>query len=272
MPKIKDEDIEIIKQMIIEGYTYSEIGRKFNVTKNCIFTYAKKLSLNTGKRFKRKNSIIDNIFETIDTEEKAYWLGFIMADGGVCYTTNYYKESNKPNRLYINLSIKDYTMLEKFNKFLNYDKPIKTYIPKGTYSTNEMCNVTVNSVKLCKDLGCYGIVPNKTGKEYMPSLSSYLIRHFIRGFFDGDGSVYNSAGKTYVSFTNGNLLFLEQLKKELAKNEICIKNKISKVKNKEAYEFKFTSKKDIENFFNYIYKDSTIFMERKYNKFGNTLC
>lgn len=272
--KISEEQIESIKQGILNNKFYEDIASELNISKDCVFRYAKKLGLSTGNNFRRKNTLNDNIFNIVNTEEKAYWLGFIVADGGITYTTSYYKENNKPNRLYINLSEKDKIVLEQFQKFIGSSKEIKTYIPKGTYSSNPMCRLIINSTKLCKDLVSNGIIPAKTGKEVFPkNLNKNLIRHFIRGYFDGDGTVYiNKARNSLRIAFSGSKSFLIELKQILIKKKILSSDtKICKQGDKECYLFYINKKEDIEKFFDYLYKDSTVYLKRKYDTFGNSL-
>lgn len=265
---LSEKELNNIINRIKQGDFYSDIAKDYNITKAAVSYQAKKIGINNENKFKRKNTLNDNYFEIIDSEHKAYWLGFIMADGGVCYTTKYYKETNSPNRLYFSLSLKDKIILENFCLDIGYNvNKIIEYTPKGTYSENPMCKLNINSKKLCTQLGNFGIIPNKTGKEEFLKLPEELMPHFIRGFFDGDGSVWKSNNLTHVSFT-GNKKFLTELMEYLYKNKIIDKKYIMyEYTNKNAYNFKFSKKETIEKFFNYIYKDSTIHLNRKYNKF-----
>lgn len=274
--KLSEEKIEFIKQKTLEGWFQPDIAKELGISSNCVYRYVKELGLSPGFRCKRKRSLQDDIFKKIDTEEKAYWLGFIMADGCVSYSTKYFRERNRANRLSVNLSIKDIDMLIKLKEFLKTDAKIVVYTPKGTYSENEMCKITTNSVKLCKDLEQYGVIPNKTGKEIMPAqnlVSKKLMRHFIRGFFDGDGSVYKHLGvRNCISFT-GNESMLNCLKRFLMENNIVKSNcaVVRDSRGKNAFTYHFSNQKDVNRFYKYIYGNATVFMERKYNKFGITL-
>ena len=99
-------------------------------------------------------------FKKIDTQEKAYWLGFLMADGCI----GKYHKSGKDGRIQINISSKDRCIIEKFRECLNSDFKIIDYIPKTTYASNEMSKMMLSSINMCKDLSKYGIASNKTGK------------------------------------------------------------------------------------------------------------
>ena len=239
-------------------YDVSEILRKHNAT---------------IREHGRRGTINSHYFETIDTPEKAFLLGFIMADGAVCKTDKGTKSDS--NRLYINISDVDKELLNTLCDDLNYDRTqVKSYIPNGsTYSNNKMCKLNINSTKICEDLKKYGIIKQKTGKEKFVLLDDALMPHFIRGFFDGDGTVYNTYQNgpriTHVGFS-GNYIFLNNLKTYLKKQGIIKNdNKITQEKrnNCNCCSYSFANKKDIKSFFDYIYKDATVFLERKHNKF-----
>lgn len=137
-----------------------------------------------------------------------------------------------------------------------------------------MYQLIINSTKLCKDLVLNGVIPAKTGKEVFPkNLDKKFVRHFIRGYFDGDGTVYidKTRNSLRIAFS-GNELFLIELKRILIKENILSSStKICKQGNKECYSFHINKKEDIVNFFNYLYKDSIVYLKRKYDKFGDTL-
>lgn len=120
-------------------------------------------------------------FEKIDTEEKAYWLGFIYTDGYI---------SPKLNALRIEIKSTDYLHLQKFANIFGR----KVYYANRTLGdkTFTSCYVSIYSKKIIKDLNNLGIVNKKSDKdvynffEYIPKR---LMRHFIRGVFDGDGTI-----------------------------------------------------------------------------------
>ena len=124
-----------------------------------------------------------DIFETIDTPEKAYWLGFIAADG-----CNYQRENNAS--IIINIQEKDYNHLEKFQKFCKTTAEIKHYTGYEGYSNQTpMCKITLNSIKISNDLINKGIVPNKSLILQPPIIPENFYKPFILGYFDGDGSI-----------------------------------------------------------------------------------
>ena len=194
-----------------------------------------------------------DFFSTIDTEEKAYWLGFISADGNVSKTMK---------NMRINLNIKDKAHLEKFRESISGNQPIKESIREKNHSVY----IDMNSKKICSDLQKYGVTPNKslTLNVHFDLIPQQLIHHFIRGYFDGDGSInlytrppyfYEEWELSFIS-TEKMLLFFQKQFGISHKLYSCGKN----------YRFGYRSKKDIESAIHYMYDDATIFLDRKYEK------
>ena len=247
------------------GMTIEQLTIKYNTTKKSLYSFFHKNNIAIGQY--RKHCFDENYFEVIDTEHKAYWLGFIMADGGVCKTCN---EVSGPNRLYINISAKDKEHLQKFCEDIKLDKQnIKEYTPIGTYSNNPMVKVCVNSIKLCNDLKTYGIIPNKTGKELIPSIiPNNLIRHFIRGFFDGDGCFTKNKDKIQSIMFCGPYDFLNQLQNIFIENNLLSNDESvfiyqEKRNNKKLFYLRYNKSNIRNNITEYMYNDSTIYLNRK---------
>ena len=191
----------------INGMLLKDVEKKYNISSSTIYKYMKKHGIEYKNDHGRRHHLNQNFFEKIDTEKKAYWLGFLYADGCVTYSE---KSCNSPNRLSINLSSKDRCILELFQNDLESDYPIVDYIPNGkTYGNTMMSKLYINSTKLCKDLIKHGCVPNKTKCLQMPygSLDEKLYPHFLRGVFDGDGCITSTKGKRPTFQITGYKLF-----------------------------------------------------------------
>lgn len=193
-----------------------------------------------------------NFFEIIDTEEKAYWLGFIAADGNI---------REDLHKMRIELNIRDKKHLEKFRSAIHGNMPIKEWIRHKNHS----CYIEVNSVKLCKDLLQYGVTPNKslTLEILFDKISFELQHHLIRGYFDGDGSLnmYEKEGYEYweISFI-GTQHFLNYIMQFFNK-----KHKISTCGNN--FRFNFKKGEDIKDILDILFKDANIFLDRKKEKY-----
>ena len=119
-----------------------------------------------------------NYFKTIDTEEKAYILGFLYADG-----------YNSDKQVVIAQLEQDVDILEKINKALDADNQIKRKLQSTNNKT--VCQLCYSSIDMCTDLTNLGCFRNKSLACTFPTfLDKSLIRHFIRGYFDGDGCVW----------------------------------------------------------------------------------
>jgi hypothetical protein len=207
----------------------------------------------------------DKYFEEINTEEKAYWLGFLYADG--------YVRMNKGRSGVLRLKLKntDKPHIEKFNKCLDSNYLIKEMESKVKYKLGysiSYCScLVISNTKIVKDLYKLGCLSNKTFKISFPNIEINMIRHFIRGYFDGDGSAFISNNRIGCSFTSGSNLFLEQIK-EILCSELNIGNsKITKYKN--ANKISWTAKEDIIKISSYFYEDSNIYLNRKKEIFNS---
>jgi hypothetical protein len=138
----------------------------------------------------------ENYFTQIDTEEKAYWLGFLYADGYI--EPIYRKQKIKAMRAVIGLQEADRNHLEKFLIHIESNAPITQNITILNHKNYYSNRVRINNTKMCKDLIKLGCVNNKSLILKFPNddiIPKHLIRHFIRGYFDGDGCVYYKEGE-----------------------------------------------------------------------------
>ena len=216
----------------------------------------------------KKYQVNENYFNKINTEEKAYWLGFLYADGSV----RLHKERSGILRLKLKNSDKDH--IEKFNKCLESNYPIKERIEivqKNNKKYNCYCSfVNIYNTKIVKDLYNIGCVNNKTQKIRLPKLDSNVLSHFIRGYFDGDGCIskikqgYNCYTITIVS----NKCFIYDLKNFL-EHLFNINLTFKDYKNYSI--LSIYNRKDREIFYHYIYDNATIFLNRKKEIFDDMM-
>lgn len=187
-------------------------------------------------------------FDVADTEEKVYWLGFLMADGGI-YN----------GKLWLNLGKKDISHLYKFRKAINSTHPIKHKDVSATYF--------IASVRLVRSLEKHGIVERKTFCTYLPeTIPASLIRHFIRGYFDGDGSIkYNKKRNTKVFSIAGTKLLLNQIQETLIDTLGLPRNKLRFSNN--SFTLSYGGNNQVAKIFEYLYTDCTVCLERKRDRF-----
>lgn len=257
---------EELQIALINLKTIKNVALFFNVNNKTIKRWMDYYSITgIGSQGARKHTCNEHFFDTIDTQEKAYWLGFLYADGCV------YKGSDgKSYRLQINLKASDSRILEEFNKAIesNYIIKYKNIINKENNNVYETVQIKINNTYLCKQLISLGVVPKKSLICKFPNIDKNLIRHFIRGYFDGDGCITSTNKNNRISWKVniiGNKSMIESFYDIFSKNNIdsCMYH----IKHSKVISIDICSKKSILNFYNYLYKDSTIFMHRKYNHF-----
>jgi hypothetical protein len=216
----------------------------------------------TGKFIKEK-SFNEDYFEIIDSEDKAYWLGFIAADGCV-----YHRVIKKRNGLRHNYSLIMSTAeldLEHLTKFCSSIKA--NFIPKlmNKRVSNPCYQLTFYSKKIFDDLNHKGIVPKKSLILKPPKhVPNKFIKHWIRGYFDGDGSIFlTSKSQRYRADILGTFKVLDFIRDNVGNigTDIRCQGKI--------FSYRISKQIELKQLRNFMYNDSTIWLERKRIKFFN---
>lgn len=211
----------------------------------------------------RTYRINEKFFNEIDTEEKAYILGFIMADGGIYI--------NNAHRLYFSLSYKDIEILNKIQAAMESNYDIKIIEQSNSFGKSTIARLTIYCKEIIDDLLALGFDNNKTGNEFIPNIEPALIRHFLRGFFDGDGTIFKSRGYDTVGFTSS-LDMLNAISELLSKElSLDIKKIYTESGNKQAYRLYYSKQEEVYKIYNYLYDNATIYLERKKDKFVDTI-
>jgi len=204
---------------------------------------------------KRKHFFTENYFDNIDTPDKAYWLGLLLADGAIVKDCLKYK-------------CKDKELLDKLQKSLNsdypcwYDKITKEYM------------IQIYSKKLVSDLRKLGFIQKKFNRIRIPKIEIHLLSHFIRGYFDGDGcfyTQYNRDKSLYprVEFYSCSEKFLKEMINKL--KFACVqKSGLRQKKNTKCYVLTYNGTNALK-LLNFIYKNSKCHLQRKINKYQNFL-
>lgn len=189
------------------------------------------------------------------SEDMAYILGFIYADGCV-----------KKTALMIELNNVDIKLLNEIKHKLEYTGELKDR-PK-TRSTR----LVMKSCILTDDLKELGVFENKSKTIRMPNVPEEYVKDFIRGVFDGDGSIgIHMKTQIRVRFHSGSKLFLEDLLEAIYNIFNIEKVKISKDSRNECYSICYSTNSS-KKFFNYVYSnDNCMKCERKYNTFVQAL-
>ena len=244
------------------------IAINLNISDRAVRRVLKEEGINT--RLKNRYILDENYFDCIDTESKAYILGFIYADGFV--------GEEKFNNIVI--AVNDLEILEFIAKEFKFTGNIRK-TKKGGFE-NSKCGYSLNfsSKIMASRLREIGLYPNKSLTiDTLPQIDKKLVRHFIRGYFDGDGSIVLSHNTSYYKAIDGVIKyiyptycfmilgtkgFLEEIIKEAEFNYAKIHN----TKSEKIKCIKINAKKEFNNIFKYLYDNSTIKLQRKYNKWN----
>jgi hypothetical protein len=168
----EDEEIEVFEERK-SGLKRKDILDKWGISER----HYKNIVLKFGGQFKevtRWHYFNVDYFEKIDTEDKAYFLGFIIADGNIGENSNS-----------ISIIQKDPYILYEFKKYIEFSGDI--YLP---YKNRNICTINFSSSKTKNDLSKLGVFSNKTYTIKYPDIPEELQNHFIRGVFDGDGCIF----------------------------------------------------------------------------------
>lgn len=204
----------------------------------------------------RKYTLDENYFDTINSSNKAYILGFIYADGSV----------SKRGNLTICLSKKDTEILEFIKEELNYSGVISSKL----INKNEYSLLSIDSKVMVNRLIELGIVPNKTyNSSVLPTIPKEYFNDTLRGYFDGDGSIYKNGEKGFTVCFSSNINILNSLKSYF--DDLTIKTSNIRLRNKNSeYSamLEIRGNNQIIKIKNLLYSESNIFyLKRKYNKF-----
>lgn len=253
----------LYQQYILEKKSIYKIAEELNLTTPAIRYWMvkhnipiRKQGYNDGSR--RKYWFDQKIFENCDMPDKAYWIGYLMADGCV--------QDNGGN-LGLSIVSKDKEMPAKFKECFNLPQKI---VPKFT-GNRKYHLLRVFSKTLVNSLFQYGIVFKKTGKEQIKNIPKKYLRDFIRGFFDGDGCVWLDGKDMAINFVSSSRKILDQIQNILIKTCSLNKTKISATKSQwgSGLRFKYKGNKQVGRIRDYLYQDANIFLERKHERFYN---
>lgn len=246
---------EWINLHVNEERSHTYIAKKYNVNRMTVGRVLKRFNINSTN-FQNKIRYNIDKFSSIKTEEDAYWLGFIYADGCV----------SDDNRFEISLQYQDYWHLVKLRKCLMADLDI------GYNKSNDSFRISLNNDIIVKNLKLLRVTPRKSLTLKFPEnlISNNLIKHFIRGYFDGDGciSVYNKQCKTIITKrVTVSLLGTKDFLDIVRKYSPITFGKYVKNNGSENTLVLSTAHRKAITFIKWLYEDSTIYLDRKYNKF-----
>lgn len=253
--EIHSEEYKKAKEKYLTGnYSIAKLSKEFKLNQHWL-----------SKRLKKDGIVIENkhnslkfnnrVFDSINTEQKAYWLGFLYADG-------YVSNGETTNNVELSLKLDDYDHLVKFKRFLKAQNDVK--------KDHFRCRFTVTNKYFREKLIELGCVNNKSLILKFPDIKifkySRLIKHFIRGYIDGDGCLCLVKNKNPQIAILGTKEFLNELQKHLQLNKThkLSRNDYKSESNTFVLSFNGKTASKITKF---LYKYSRVNLTRKYNKY-----
>lgn len=259
---------KLIQLYLIERKSLEDIGRLYNASRVAVYKKLKNLGIKQRSKSEarleaqKQGKLPQDFFEinenffSVWTPKMAYVLGLIITDGCISKTGT------------VSLSINDKELLEKVKKALG-----STHKIEPSKHQNNLYIFHFARENMVRDLEKLCVVPKKSLIVKFPEVPQAYLPDFIRGVFDGDGSVYfdkrSKKCPIRASFHSGSKDFIEKLEANLQKLGMP-KRKIShqKIKNGIYYGIRYGHKDSIE-LFNILYKNAQncLFLDRKYRRF-----
>lgn len=277
MNRFSKQEIKEIEDLYRTGkYTCKDLSLMYGRCESAVnqnFRYRKVKVFNDQTEIQRKYTVNKNYFDVIDTEAKAYFLGLLYSDG--C-------NSEETNTVIINLQERDKHILDSFNMELGSNKPLRFIeLNKKNHNWSNYYILTIHCKHFSEQLKRLGCVKAKSlilkfpGEDIVPN---DLLRHFVRGYFDGDGCfcVYFQKSKLgamvkkyYVGITSTDQ-FCQEVKRIMIpfgisvyigakKDAVARGNFITKdMKGSGPNAFRFLD---------WMYKGASFYLHRKHNKY-----
>jgi len=245
------EEKDII-DLYLSDKSLKNIGDKYSVCRNVIKRVLEKN--NVEIKSITKYSANFNIFDDIDSEEKAYWLGFIAADGNI-----------HNNTLTIQLGGQDKKHLNKFLIFLSADNPVEDRQRIDNGNVRFYPRIRIFSKHIVNSLAKYKVIPKKSLILEPPGINNDLIPYFWRGVFDGDGSLYyhKNQNRWYMNLVGSQKIIKSY--KTFIKSFCYTKSNIKS--NGNVYVLTLGGNKLVPTIMDKLYQDAKIYLDRKYEKY-----
>lgn len=245
------------------GISAMKLSGKYGISHQAIYNLLKVRGIERRSRSlaKTKYSCNHRAFSDNPDADKCYWAGFLLADGCI-----YEPKPKGSLQLVVGLDTNDKPHLEKLKSFLKSDYPIFDQVVRREYKQS---NLRIVSNKICSDLEFYGLKSRKTLNHSIPDLDQENFRHFVRGYFDGDGCLSRSKrGQWFFQFA-GSKDFLEVVKTYLKKQvpELGNASVRQHTRNCEMYSWIVGGNKQVQAVMSFLYKNADYYLERKYNLF-----
>lgn len=266
-PISSDVENEIINRYL-QGDGYEYIAKDYHMDKEAVKVIITKSGNNIRSLsdIRQRYSINQHYFDEIDIPEKAYILGLLYTDGCRCDRDMHYQ-------IVLKLQDTDVDILYKMQECLQSNRPLKYIItepkmfPNGKiYSPKNQYALIIDNKQIATSLEKWGIIPNKTYTLKFPDfLPEKLYPHFIRGCWEGDGWISKSSKDKGCGFmgTYDLVNYIREYTENLLDIHFSIFHR-KEYKMENLYTISLHGGKQVKQFLDYLYQDSTIHFHRKY--------
>ena len=244
--RLTEENDKEIGKLHLAGVRIANLAKQFNVFPSSIRSALKFQNIiPINYKFRAKKDAFNDFLN----EENCYWLGFIYADGS----------TSKKTGLSIGLKISDQKHLQKLHNFLELKNKIFISGSKANGVFYEKAILRCSDRILVEKLEAYGIVAGRPNPILaIKDIPNEMFHHFFRGLFDGDGCAHKLPRLTFLCQKE----LLDILRLELIK-KVCVSEIPNPYRVKGIWRITYDGFRQTEKIKNYLYKDATIFMERK---------
>lgn len=267
--EIKTDRTRVVEaaRLYSEGVGLNDIARRLDRHRVTIGQYLKSEGIDTRARRHSRYSFDEDFFQSIDTVDKAYWLGFLLADGNC-----------GPRTVRSQLAIIDRGHLEKLARTVRYDGPIMEAvtikrIPGQPDVEFRNATLALSSVRMRKSLMDKGWDGFKRGGDLtiVRSVRHDLRSHLLRGLFDGDGCIHWTQRSMFFTFVDAHETVATWYRDELRSRLGLFAVKVSQMGRKNAFSFHFGGNLQVRRIMDMLYAGEGPFLERKREKYGRLL-
>lgn len=270
--KLNDsQKIEIVEKYKTGKYNCNTLGKEYGISRTTVNAMLRRRGVainNDLSLLKRKYTINDNYFDKIDAEDKAYWFGWLCADG-----TN----TRSRNHVAMTLQTSDVYILTEFLKCIGSNSKMYVFTRPLLNRLASYTRVDIINKKISEDLEKLGCVAKKSLILKFPGVDKIpesLIRHFVRGFWEGNGSIYKknlnkSSDINHGINVYGSYSFCVGLAEVIEK---YLKIKLNVKNDRKVAFLRCGSQVNVLKILGWLYKNVNFVLKRKYDMYQNFKC
>jgi predicted DNA-binding protein YlxM (UPF0122 family) len=253
---------------VLEKKSQKEIAKIINRSQTYVRSKMEEFGIEArdsgiAQAMKRGFSINEQFFFSW-SKEFAYLLGLLFADGSI--------SSGKKYSIKLQLKDQDYELLEKIADLINYPKNSIKLIINKQFNTRHRA-IVFNRRDIVNQLMKCGLTAKKSKTKKFPDVPDEYLSDFIRGYFDGNGTVYICRNNLCFGFSCGSKDFITKLHEIVLMHvNSFVKVFVDKRTGNNNYSFIIAGNHCAKEFYNFIYTHPYLFLERKKRVFESKLC